>query len=147
MSRVRPSVRPSNFFIREKHPKPREHRVASACVYLNDPATGHECQRHRQPVTLGRHRLIQPGLRRRCMHVCVRACACVRASLCDVFAIYDNNSSPRLIMIIITIILLYFIQIRQTDDFPSTGTRLVRIHILCTAPYVTQYCDCIIMSY
>ena len=27
----------------------------------------------------------------------------------------------RLIMIIITIIILYFIQIRHTDDFPSTG--------------------------
>ena len=28
-------------------------------------------------------------------------------------------------MIIIKIIILYFIQIRHTDDFPSTGTRLV----------------------
>ena len=28
---------------------------------------------------------------------------------------------PRLIMIIIKIIVLYFIQIRHTDDFPSTG--------------------------
>ena len=51
----------------------------------------------------------------------VRAHACVR----DVFAIYDNNISPRLVMIIIKIIILYFIQIRQTGDFPSTGTRLV----------------------
>ena len=30
-------------------------------------------------------------------------------------------------MIIIKIIILYFIQIRHTDDFPSTGTRLVCI--------------------
>ena len=30
-------------------------------------------------------------------------------------------------MIIIKIIILYFIQIRHTDDFPSTGTRLVLI--------------------
>ena len=30
-------------------------------------------------------------------------------------------------MIIIKIIILYFIQIRHTDDFPSTGTRLVVI--------------------
>ena len=54
--------------------------------------------------------------------VCVRACAsaCVR----DVFAIYDNNISPRLIMIIIKIIIVYFIQIRHTDHFPSTGTSL-----------------------
>ena len=28
-------------------------------------------------------------------------------------------------MIIINIIILYFLQIRHTDDFPSTGTRLV----------------------
>ena len=28
-------------------------------------------------------------------------------------------------MIIIKIIILYFIQIRHTDDFPSRGTRLV----------------------
>ena len=40
--------------------------------------------------------------------VCARACvhACVR----DVFAIYDNDILPRLIMIIIKIIILYFIQ-------------------------------------
>ena len=42
--------------------------------------------------------------------------ACVR----DVFAIYDDNILPRLITII-KIIILYFIQIRHTDDFPSTG--------------------------
>ena len=30
-------------------------------------------------------------------------------------------------MIISTIIILYFIQIRHTDDFPSTGTRLVTL--------------------
>ena len=30
-------------------------------------------------------------------------------------------------MIIIKISILYFIQIRHTDDFPSTGTRLVVI--------------------
>ena len=30
-------------------------------------------------------------------------------------------------MIIIKIIILYFIQIRHTDDFPSTGTRLVLV--------------------
>ena len=64
-------------------------------------------------------------------------CACVRASACvltcasaclrDVFAIYDNNISPRLIMIIIKIIILYFIQIIHTDDFPSMGICLVYI--------------------
>ena len=47
---------------------------------------------------------------------------CVR----DVCAIYDNNISPSLLMIIIKIIILYFIQIRHTDAFPPTGTLLVR---------------------
>ena len=49
------------------------------------------------------------------MHACVR----------DVFAIYDHNILPRMKMIIIKKMILYFIQIRHTDDFPSTGTRLV----------------------
>ena len=38
-----------------------------------------------------------------------------------VCAIYDNNVSP------IKIIILYFIQIRHTDDFPPSGTLLVII--------------------
>ena len=41
---------------------------------------------------------------------------CVHACVHDVFAIYDNDILPRLIIIII--IILYFIQIRHTDDFP-----------------------------
>ena len=66
------------------------------------------------------------------MCVCVRACMRMRACVCmhDVFAIYDNNISPRLIMIIIKIVILYFIQIRHTDDFPSTVARLVTIYII-----------------
>ena len=32
-------------------------------------------------------------------------------------------------MIIIKIIILYFIQIRHTDDLPSTGTRLVLLKL------------------
>ena len=44
-------------------------------------------------------------------------CAYVHACVRDVFAIYDNDILPRLIMIIIKIIILYFIQIRHTDDF------------------------------
>ena len=47
----------------------------------------------------------------------------VRACGRDVFAQYDNNISPSLIVLLIKIIILYFI--RHTDDFPSTGTRLV----------------------
>ena len=52
---------------------------------------------------------------------CVRSCvhACVWAGR-DVSAIYDNNILPRLVMIIIKIISLYFIEIAQTGDFPST---------------------------
>ena len=49
--------------------------------------------------------------------MCKRVCACKRMR--DVFAIYENNISPRLIMIIIKIIILYFIQIRHTDDSPQ----------------------------
>ena len=49
--------------------------------------------------------------------VSVCACACVHACVRDVFTIYDNDILPRLIMIIIKIIILYFIQIRHTDDF------------------------------
>ena len=68
-----------------------------------------------------------------CARVCasVRECARVGASVRvrtsvharvrDVFAIYDDNILSRLIMIIIKIIILYFIQIRHTDDFPSAG--------------------------
>ena len=52
---------------------------------------------------------------------------CVR----DVCAIYDNNISPSLLMIIIKIIILYFIQIRHTDSFPPTGTLLVYYTIIC----------------
>ena len=51
------------------------------------------------------------------MCVCAHVCACLR----DVFALYDYDISPRLIII------LYFIQIRHTDDFHSTDTRLVLI--------------------
>ena len=70
-------------------------------------------------VTLGRM------CARACVCSCMRVRACVSACLRDVFAIYNNNISPRLIMIIINISILYFIQIRHSDDFPSTGTRLV----------------------
>ena len=71
------------------------------------------------------------GLLCACARVCVcaRVCACVRACVRDVFAIYDNNILPRPIMIMITIIFLYFIEIAHTDDLPSTGTRLVYINL------------------
>ena len=52
---------------------------------------------------------------------CVRVRTSVHACVRDVFAIYSDNILSRLIMIIIKIIILYFIQIRHTDDFPSAG--------------------------
>ena len=56
------------------------------------------------------------GVRFASVSGCARACvhACAR----DVFSIYDNDILARLIMIILKIIILYFIQIRHTDDFP-----------------------------
>ena len=51
------------------------------------------------------------------MHVPTSVHACVR----DVFAIYDENILSRPIMITIKIIILYFIQIKHTDDFHSVG--------------------------
>ena len=61
------------------------------------------------------------------MCVLAHACARVHGHPCvrDVFAIYGNNICPRLIMIIIKISIINVIQIRHTDDFPSTGARLV----------------------
>ena len=38
---------------------------------------------------------------------------------CDAFEIYNNNIWPRLIMIIICIIFLYFKQITHSNDFPA----------------------------
>ena len=55
------------------------------------------------------------------MCVSVRVRTSVHACVRDVLAIYDDNILSRLIMIIIKIIILYFIQIRHTDDFLSAG--------------------------
>ena len=72
------------------------------------------------------------------MCACVHARACASACVRDRFAIYDNIISHRLIIIIIKISILYFIEIRHTDDFPSTGARLVQIKITKTVyNYVT----------
>ena len=63
-------------------------------------------------------------------------------------AIYDNNSLPMLIMIMTKIIFLYFIKIAQTDDFPSTGTRLVDITVvLCiTVVFYVSLIRCFVFS-
>ena len=113
-----------HFFRCEKHSKPRGNRAASASVYFNGqrPAIvtsgagrhGWLAQTHR--IAIRRRRCV-------CVRGCTRSCgcvrACVRACVRDVFTIYDNNIWPRLIMIIINNIILYFIQIRPTDDFPQ----------------------------
>ena len=91
--------------------------IGSACVYFNGqrPALSPA----KRAVTVGRQWIAI---------TCTAAtavCACLRACVRVVFAMYDNNIWPRLIMIIIKIIILYIIQISHTDEFPSTGTRLV----------------------
>ncbi len=126
LSRVRVSVQPQ--FIRENTQNYREYRVARATDHLNEAATGHcspaeLAKRSVNCITVGCHRPIeqwQPERRWQCVCVCVRAR--------HVFAIYDNNIWPRLIIIIIKTIILYFIQITHTDDFSSTGTRLGQIN-------------------
>ena len=82
LSRVRVSVRPCNFFIREIHPKPRVNLVVSACLTLNDSATGYEWQRS------GASRLgaTNSGNTHGCDGgVCVRArvCVCVYVCVCS----------------------------------------------------------------
>ena len=51
----------------------------------------------------------------------VRVHTSVHACVRDLFAIYDDNILSRLIMKIIKIIILNFIQIRHTDDYPSAS--------------------------
>ena len=102
-----------SFFIRQKHPKPRGNRVASASVYFNGqrPALSPA----ERAVTVGRQRIAITCTVSTavcvCVCTCVRSCvfvcvptrvhACMRACVRDVFAIYDNNIWPTLIMTII----------------------------------------------
>ena len=78
-------------------------------------------------VTVGWHRPIE--YRYGDGGVC--ACVCVRACVRDVFAIYDNNIWPRLIMIIIKNIILYFIQIRWFPliGYPASVTLLLHANL------------------
>ena len=96
--------------------------MASASVYFNESPIGH-CLASvgkgapiHDGVMVGRTETANSDGR-------VWGCACVctsgHAHVHDVFAIYDDNILSRLIMIILKIIILYFIQIRHTDDFPS----------------------------
>ena len=91
-------------------------------VYFNGSPTGHclasvESGAPNHDALIGRTdtATVVGGGSGVCMFASVRVCA--RACVHDVFAIYDNDILPRLIMIIIKIIILYFIQIRHTDDF------------------------------
>ena len=104
-----------NFFIREKHPKPRGNRAITASVYFNGqrPALSPA----ERAVAVGRHRI---AITCTAVTAAVCVCVCMRASVRDVFAIYDKNIFAN-DNLIIKIIILYFIQIRHTDDFPLTG--------------------------
>ena len=57
-------------------------------------------------------------------------CVCVLAHGCARVRWHAFVRDVWLIMIIIKIIILYFIQIRHTDDFHPMGTRLVSIIII-----------------
>ena len=131
LSRVGVSVRPSNFFIRLNFQNlweigwpVRLFISMSRRSAIVPPAS----ERVRPTMTeswLGSPKqrtatVVRGGVRvRQCARAYVRAC--VRACVRDVFAILDDNILSRLIMIINKIIILYFIQIRHTDDFPSAG--------------------------
>ena len=72
-----------------------------------------------------------------CVCASVRVRTSVHAGVRDVFAIYDDNILPRLIMIIIKIIILYFIQIRHTVMIsPQRVYRLVIIIIIITIIFI-----------
>ena len=104
--------------------------MASASVYFNESPIGHclasvgKGAPNHDGVMVGRTETVNSDGRVwvcASVHVRTSVHACVRACVRDVFAIYDDNILSRLIMIIIKIIILYFTQIRHTDDFPSAG--------------------------
>ena len=81
---VHPVTRsPSNFFIREKHPKSRGNQVASACVYFNDPTLAMNASGASShgwaPINSANMYGGGDGGVCVCVCVCSRACACVRA--------------------------------------------------------------------
>ena len=108
--------------------------MASASVYFSESPIGHclasvgKGAPNHDGVRVGRTETANSDGRVwgcACARICVSVRDCarayVRACVRDVFAIHDDNILSRLIMIIIKIIILYFIQIRHTDDFPSAG--------------------------
>ena len=95
--------------------------MASASVYFNESPIGHCLASVGKGAPI--HDGVMVGRTETATVVCggVRVRTSVQACVRDVFAIYDDNILSRLIMIIIKIIILYIIQIRHTDDFPSAG--------------------------
>ena len=90
--------------------------MASASVYFNDSPIGH---------CLASVEKCAPNHDGAPLCVSVRVRMSVHACVHDVFAIYEDNILSRLIIIIIKIIIVYFIQIRHTDDSPQRVYRLV----------------------
>ena len=127
LSRVRFSVRSRICFIREINPNLSLIQSRPHVVYFNGSPTGH-CLASVESGAPNHDGLISAPIQRTttvgsgvgvCVFASVSVCArvCVHACVRGVFAIYDNDILPRLIMIIIKIIILYFIQIRHTDGF------------------------------
>ena len=91
MSRVRVSVRPSIFFIREKLPKSLGNRVARASVYFNESPIGH-CL-----ASVGKGAPKHDGIKVGCTETAEVVCGGVhvreyaRTYVRDVFAKYDDN--------------------------------------------------------
>ena len=128
LSRVRVLVMPRICFIREKKTKHIVNTESPACClfqWITDrPLSRQRRKRCAQPwrtdwahrYSEQRRSWVGVGV---CVFASVSVCAraCVHACVRDVFAIYDSYILPRLIMIIIKIIILYFIQIRHIADF------------------------------
>ena len=150
LSRVRVLVQPSNFFTREKLPKISCIPTRPCVVYFNESPIGYclasveKGASNHDSAIVGRTDTATPAVvggdvrARECVLVCARVCvpACVR----DVFAIYDNNILPRLIMIIIKIIFQYFIEIAQMIS-PQQVYRLV--HLMNTMSPVQDGRQCV----
>ena len=90
LSQVRVSVRPSNVFIREKHPKYRDNLVASACGYLNSQRSA--LSQAERTVTVGRHRIvIACAADDGCVHARVWACVMCLQYTIKYLTQADNN--------------------------------------------------------
>ena len=87
LSRVRVSVRPNIFFIREKLQNPRWDRVASMSVYLNDQRPALSGKRRKgsvQPHRKQRTATVVVGVHLNvlCVYICSQLIICVSVNLC-----------------------------------------------------------------